>query len=276
MPKYQLRIQAGTTRLHSRFKELNFIENKLKARVSNVSEETNRFIKNAINVAIRKHRVYRALTNPPLGVRGADLVAEFGLTNSEAAYLMETELMTILLDKATKINVAQTFKENSQPSPGVRVKLTGYYLSPAKYTRQLTREPFYYHSRKQRSSARKKQGFQTSTYKIQWMKWLLEAHRGNNAIYSTLSNVKDYGITYDVGPGMGRFSRSGRAIMLKNTAANRRRLAVRYFPYTMPEIARPRAGAKNFIDEVATDKAFVSNLDAGVKKIFNDTLKLGR
>jgi len=276
MPRYQIRIQSGTTRLNPRFKDLAFIESKLQKRISKLEPKVNVFIRNRIRNALRKNRVYKAFVNPPYGVRGSDLVAEFGLTDSEASELIQIEMMDILLFRATNIEHSETSKEASgKQSAGVTVRLKGRYLDPDKYYKDLTKAPFFYYSRKQRSAARKRKGFRGSTYKIEWMKWLLEAYRGNAVIYSSLNNIKSYGITYDLEHGMARFSRSGRALMLRKTPTNKKRLESRYFPYTMPEIARPRAGAKNFIDEVARDKDFVSNLNDGIKNIFDRTLKLG-
>ena len=276
MPRYQIRIQSGTTRLNPRFKDLAFIESKLKSRVEKLEPQINTFVRNKIRDSLRKNRVYKAFVSPPYGVRGSDLIAEFGLTDSEASELIQIEMMDILLFRATNIEHSETFKQASgQQSAGLTVRLKGRYLDPDKYYKDLTKSPFFYYSRKQRSSARKSRGFAGSSYKIEWMKWLLEAYRGNAAIYSSLNNIKSYGITYDLQRGMARFSRSGRALMLRKTATNKQRLESRYFPYTMPEIARPRAGARNFIDEVARDKEFVSTLNAGIKNIFDRTLKLG-
>lgn len=276
MPRYQLKVQTGTTRLNPRFKDLAFIESKLKVRVNKLQPKVNLFLRNRLNRALQKNRVYKALTNPSYGVRGKDLVAEFGLTDAEASDLVQIEMMDILLTRATYTDTSEVSKEaTDRQSAGVKVNLRGRYLDPDIYYKQLTKSPFFYYSRKQRSAARKRKGFRGSTYKIEWMKWLLEAYRGSAAIYSTIPNVKSYGITYDLAQGMTRFSRSGRALMLRKTPTNKQRLESRYFPYTMPEVARPRAGARNFIDEVARDKNFVDGLNAGIKNIFDRTLKLG-
>lgn len=276
MPKYQLRIRKGTTRLNPRFKDLEFIKNKLQPRVDKLTPKTSKYVRSLIARSVQRSRVYKAFANPPYGIRGSDLIAEFGLTDEEASYLIQVEMMDILLFKATKVDVAQTFVNSRRQSPGIQVELGGYYLLPDKYMRPLTQSPFFYYSRKQRSAARKRKGFRGSTYKIEWMKWLLNAHRGNAAIYSSIPNVKSYGITYDLTKGMHRFSRSERALMLRKTKTNKGRLEARYFPYTMPPIAKPKAGAKNFIDEIAIDKTFVDRLNYGVKRIFDGTLKLGR
>jgi hypothetical protein len=105
------------------------------------------------------------------------------------------------------------------------------------------------------------------------MRWILDAGRGNNAIYDLVHSITDYGISYDLDARiLRRYSRSGRALMLQNTLANRKRLQIRYFPYELPAAIRPTRG-RNFIDAIARDTGFSKKITGIVKSVLDNNIK---
>ena len=280
MAKFRLGSLKATTRIDPRFKAMNHIKTRIDSRLSKLKERADRIVQGEIEKHVKKSRVYKALTNPPLGVRGYDLPAEFGLfpgEGEEAANLM----LYILKGTGEALVEPGVIIKRTRQGSGVSVKTTVHFLNPKKYLNHFTKRPFWHqHPKKYKNKkafARRVRmaggTFSEKSERIDWMQWLLEAHRGDRAIHATLPSVKQYGISYDIDPA---FSRSGRALMLnRNKPRNRDRMPLKYFPYTFPEVAKPKAGAKNFIDEIANDPKFITNLDKRVRAAFSRTLRIG-
>jgi hypothetical protein len=101
------------------------------------------------------------------------------------------------------------------------------------------------------------------------MKWLIAGRKGQSAMLGTIPSVKDYGISYSLKRGQSNISRSGRAIMVRNTTRNAKRVGKEYFPYQFPEVAQPRAGYGNFIEEIFKNPQFFSKIQAKIESLVN-------
>ncbi len=261
MPKpFRLKVFSTTTKLDKRFKNLDFIQKQLQARIEKTKEGIQDSVSEAVEKAVRKSRVYRALVNPPLGVIGYDLPAEFGLNSEDAENA--AELMVNIVKDTVRVEVSAAFQDQNS----AKVKISTKFMNPDKYTKLLLKQPFWYTSRKQH---RKSTGKQSTRYRIDWMKWILEASRGDSAIYGTLPSVREYGISYgESANALNRFSRSGRALMIHGESKRGRG----EFPYGMPEVIKPKAGAANFLEEISRSRPFVQELNRRVKRVIDEFL----
>jgi hypothetical protein len=257
MPAFSLKVQSAKTSLDPRFKDVSFIEEKLKARMQATADEIQEKISNAVEAAVRKSRVYKALVNPPIGTIGYDLPAEFGLRPGEAEEA--AELMVDIVKNTVEVNAAGVFTEYKTTNPVLSCKFSISFMNPNKYMNKLIRKPFWYTARKQ---YRKKA---PTSYKIDWMRWILNANEGDNAIYGTLPSVKEYGISYTESTKALRWSRSGRALMRKDR---------NHSMYGLPEVVKPRRGADNFLEEISRDPSFAKDLDKRVKSVIDKRLIL--
>lgn len=273
MAKFKVSAIKQTTRVDPRFKTMNHIKKIVDRRLDKLRKSTNNIVQSEIEKAVTRSRVYRALTNPPLGVRGYDLPAEFGLLPGEGEDAANL-LLYILKNTGDATVETGAILRRTRLGTGVATTTRVSFLDPAKYVSALSKRPFWHeHPKKyknKRAFARRVREaggtFSDSGTgaRIDWMQWLLNARRGDNAMLATLPSLKNYGISYDIQDPA--FSRSGRALMLnRDKQRNRKRMPLKYFPYSFPEVGVPKAGAKNFIEEIATDKKFTGRMNNRIK-----------
>jgi hypothetical protein len=113
---------------------------------------------------------------------------------------------------------------------------------------------------------------------------------GPSAPEKYIPDIQNYGITYDIKNFEARtISRSGRALMTKRPERTTRSVlgsrgnvklgklkanlpahlinVLVNFPYTMPRLAIPKAGRKNFIDEIARNATLYSQIRTALDRI---------
>ncbi len=264
--KFKLKTVKVTTRLDKKFSDPRYIARTFFSRIEKTKVATDKAIRIAIERELRKNKVIQALINPQVGVRGYDLPAEFGLKPDQAQQAVET-LIGILLTTC-RVNIEQGTIRTVRGKPSVAVTIRSEYLNPENYTKYLSGYPFSYIS-KTRNNSRTLRGKNNPRPKIDWMKWLLEANKGMNTILGTIPSVRDYGISYELTGRQKALSRSGRAIMLKDSGHNLRRGTAKNFPYKFPKVAKPSAGFKNFIDEIARNPRFTDRLQQRIQTIIS-------
>jgi hypothetical protein len=265
MPKFRLKIANRSVKVSSQFKDAEFIRKLINEKIDRTEKRIVKMLRAEVEKAIRNHKVMRALINPQIGVRGYDLPAEFGLTPGEAQAAHEGVVRAILRSCKARIEKRARIKV-VDGKPSVSVRVTTSFMNPEEYDSKLSGSKYY-----RESNGRH----------IEWMRWLLEGRRGNRAIYSRVPDITKYGIAYSLpGSKWKSRSRSGRALMIpeyRETRSGKKRnnhhvLAIRYFPYQYPEVAIPRPGFKNFIEEISRDPTFTAKLQARLDVIIRNYL----
>lgn len=265
MATIKLKTLKVTTRLDRKFTDPEYIKRTFDTRLEKVRRETLNALQNSIDKEIRKNPVIRALLNPQLGVRGYDLPAEFGLVPGQAEQAVAEFVSTII--RTCKVNIEpETFIRRVRGKPSVAVTIRVSLANPEDYETAFNDYPFAYRSAPSGKKLRGR-GRGNISHRIEWMNWLLAGRGAQSEMLGTIPSVKNYGISYDLKRGQSSISRSGRAVMVRDTANNRDRLAIRFFPYEFPEVAKPRAGYKNFVDEIFKNPQFIGKIQAKVQSL---------
>jgi len=264
MAKIKLINKTIVTRLDKRLVDPDVIANRFLAKIERASDELNAALQDAIEKEIRKSPVIRALINPAIGVRGYDLPAEFGLTEAQATRAVELIIATLL--KSCQVTVKKVGgNRRVKGVPSATIVIRSKYLDREFYEGKFDKRPLAYPSKSDT---------------VPWMEWLLHASNQNAALGITKS-IKDYGITYSLTDKAKKYSRSGRALMIPKHVFSKfsqknvpnPRQAIRFFPYEFPEVAKPVAGARNFIDEVVKNTRFIENLKNKLDRIVEKYLR---
>ncbi len=221
---------------------------------------------------IAKNRVLKNLTNPAIGVEGYDLPAEFGLTQEDVQ--KGVSIITDFLMASLKVSVSGNPEGASKEvltRTTVDVFDPNIYEAEIKNRLKYTSEKVY----KNKKKASQNPNFDNSTYEIEWGKWLLEANRGIATINDSAPNISQFGISYDLSAEQSGFSRSERALMLRgNKQRNIQR--IKKFPYEYPRGAKPFLGAKNFVEEILKNEAFVTEMKQVIIKEIEKAVKKGK
>lgn len=163
---------------------------------------------------LRKNTVIRSLLGANAGEgSGKDLQAEFGLKTDVATQAVE-KLIKILREK---VYIKRLKKEIYKSKTGARLEFEVSGLSSRSYQEDLLMGsyPFSYISTGHSYTQLHASKVNKRSYKINWMKWLVQANRGISNIVNDLPDIKQFGITYDI--NKRDFSRSGRALMIRGT-----------------------------------------------------------
>ncbi len=267
MAKIKLKTKTIVTRLSPRYANPSVIAGRFFARTEKTKQQMMMVMRDAIEKELKKSKFMNALIDPQLGVRGQDLPAEFGLPVGAAKLAYDVIMIRLLSTCKVSAEIGPVRRVRNRPSSTITIKYE--YLNPVLYQDKFDNDPFSYYS-ENRATRKKLIGRSGGyKYKIDWMKWVLDAKRGNKAMLGTLPSLKSYGIGYDLTTNQQKYSRSGRALMFKNTSKNRQKIAIKNFPYEFPEAAIPSAGYKNFIEAIANNPKFTSRLNRRLQSIMN-------
>lgn len=252
--EFRAKIINKTSRLDARFVDMKYIEDKFHAREQKLKDDVGALISRQIRLEANRHRVVKALRNPHRGIGGEDLPAAFGLTATKAEEAA-SQIVDVLGD-AVVVQVETGSVRRIKGMPSLNFKITPKFLNEQDFSDDFDEDPFVYKSRR-------------ST--VPWMKWVLNPRQADALIYSDLTNIKNYGIVYDVPTHiMAQYSRSGRALMLRKNTENNRRYQI--FDFRLPAIVKPVTGSKNFVEEIGNDKFFRSRLDGYIKNAVDKIL----
>lgn len=269
--KFKVNIKKIVTKMDARFKDPAVIHARFLRRIVKMDNKLKLELRYMVEKELRKSKVLRALINPDIGVRGYDLPAEFGLRPGWGQLAVDIIMMRLLALCQVQIDSEKGYRiVRGRPSKTVEVRWS--FLDPEKYEGKFSGYPFSYIS-KTKQNSRRLIGKGSRRPKIDWMKWLLNARRGHAMMLASIPSVKEYGINYNLGPKQRSSSRSGRAIMNRNTRRNREKIPLKFFPYSFPEVAKPSAGYINFIDEIARNPKFNMSVRRKMNSIINYYLK---
>lgn len=243
---------------------------KINDRLENAREPSELMAQNIIENIVKESQVYQGIEGKFSGLPEFDLQAEFGITTPEKP-------LQVLIDTLKKSVIAKITNNEINKNGKVELaKLEIYYLNPEDYeAKLLSSEAFIEQSKATVAVKVTKKGKRNRVFEntqlIYWMKILLDGKRNSPAKF--IPGIDKYGITYDLSPEEAGYSRSHRALMTRKRVRTSRTTNIFTsreqsinFPYTMPFIAIPKAGADNFIDEIRKDPATHKILFDRIKK----------
>lgn len=263
---FKLKIKKSETNLSNRFKDELFAKDKFRNRIAKSKDDIKEYSDRKIVEYLEKTPFMKGMSaNSAIGIRGDDLGAEFGLSDSDRdeAY----RRIKRALSKTTKVTINRpSVFASSRGNLSTKYSIETKFLDEEDYIDKFNGDPFEYSS---------KNGI------IEWMHWVLNGRSGQGTMESSLTDITKYGIIYDLSDKEKRNSRSGRALMFYKSVKNRQRagkakrkarIYQSVFEYKFPSAARPDKG-KNFIESLALNDSLLKVLERHVISVQNSILK---
>ncbi len=256
--------RVKVTRIDPRFKNIGFAKRVFGRRMEKLQKEITLALRKAMEVEIRRTKFYKNLVDPPIGTRGYDLPAEFGLRPGMEILAAETLIKILELTINCKASFEDGVRSIKRSGFAQTIRVEISFLNPEKYEGVFNSYPFVYDSINKKGSTR-----------IPWMRWVLNASKGNNALVGINPDVRDYSIVYDLDARQRPYSRSGRALMIQTHRDRQLGVPLTSRRYNFPEGAKPTDGRKNFIESLSKNDVFVNKLKSIAERQMEKILKLG-
>lgn len=253
--------------ISSRYKDPDVISQILEKREGRLKKNIEDAVGKVVAEFFKRNKVYKALTNPNIGILGEDLPAEFGLTDAEAKIeagaiinrLVDSVhgLVEVAKTRNLYVGAAEAGVEYLRPKD-----YEDWFYTALSYTQEQGIGKTGLSSRKKRKKVDKLSG--DSGHVIRWGKWMMNP-KSRSVLTEDLPDINDYGIIYDLHGKENTYSKSGRALMGKRkpvfdkdgkVIGTKLDPRITHFPYEIPSILKPPAGEKNFVEGVAHMEQF--------------------
>ncbi len=260
--------------LTTRFKKqlVDKIEAYFKKKESQIKKVATEVVQSEVQKAIQRNHVFNNLVNGEGKGQGLDLAAEFGLTPEEVPQKGQ-DIISILLTTVKVADGGLVIDRGGNDPRKAKVTLRVSFLNREDYYNTMIGDSrFSYVSTSKGSGTDGETGERiatTNSYQIPWMKWLLQANRGNKTIRESLVNISQFGILYDLTNAQTGRSRSGRAVM----AQPKKKRIFAEFPYQYPEGAVPSFGEENFVAEIKNSELLNNTAHTRLKNAIKEILR---